>query len=218
MTKDEFDDREDLYEHLLKEVTALCECGSSADIIVHALIRNAVELAVVCTENTAEARATLTRVAALVNPTNPATETTVQDVEAAARAMGLQMQVLNASTSREIDAAFASFGRERPDAVFVSLDVFLNSRRAQLVNLASRHYSNRDFPEIGGLMSYGTNIADAFRQIGLYTGRILKGAKPADLPIQQPTKFEFVINLKTAKALGLEVPAGVSAMADEVIE
>jgi len=125
--------------------------------------------------------------------------------------MGLQIQVLNASTSREIDAAFARFGRERPDAVFVSLDAFLNSRRAQLVNLASRHalpaiFPNRDIAEIGGLMSYGTNIADAFRQVGVYTGRILKGAKPAELPVVQASKFELVINHQTARMLGLTVP------------
>jgi putative tryptophan/tyrosine transport system substrate-binding protein len=165
----------------------------------------------------------ITRVAALVNPTNPATETTVRDVEAAARAMGLQIQVLNASTSREIDAAFASFSRERSDAVFVGLDVFLNSRRAQLVNLASRHalpaiYANRDFPEIGGLMSYGTNIAEAYRQIGVYTGRILKGAKPVELPVLQSNKIELVINHQTARMLGLTVPDKLLVAADEVIE
>ena len=121
--------------------------------------------------------------------------------------MGLQIQVLNASTSREIDAAFARFGRERPDAVFVSLDAFLNSRRAQLVNLASRHalpaiFPNRDIAEIGGLMSYGSNLMDAFRQVGVYTGRILKGAKPADLPVVQSSKFELVINAGTRHATG----------------
>src|SRR5262249_17254069 len=164
------------------------------------------------------------RVAVLINPTNPATmEPTVRDVEAAARAMGLQIQALNASTSREIDAAFASFGRERPDAVFVSLDTFLNSRRAQLVNLASRHalpatFSNRDFVEIGGLMSYGTNLSDAFRQLGVYTGRILKGAKPAELPVLQSDKFELVINHQTARMLGLTVPDKLLVAADEVIE
>jgi putative ABC transport system substrate-binding protein len=164
-----------------------------------------------------------TRVAVLVNPNNPRAETTVRDVEAAARAFGLQIQVLNVSTSREINAAFATFVRDRPDAVFVSLDVFLNSRRPQLVNLASRHmvpatYSNRDFAEIGGLMSYGTNIVDAFRQVGVYTGRILKGAKPAELPVLQPTKFELVINTQTASLLGLTVPPMLLARADEVIE
>ena len=165
-----------------------------------------------------------TRVAVLVNPANAAsTETTLRDVAAAARAMGLQIQVLNASTSREINAAFATFVRERPDALFVGLDPFLNSRRAQLVNLASRHalpatFSNRDFAEIGGLMSYGANIADAYRQVGVYTGRILKGAKPADLPVVQATKFELVINAETARMLGLTVPPSLLATADEVIE
>jgi ABC-type uncharacterized transport system substrate-binding protein len=164
------------------------------------------------------------RVAVIVNPAGGSdTETTLRDVEPAARAMGLQIQVLNASTSREIDTAFASFVRERPDAVYVSLDAFLNSRRAQLVNLASRHaipatFSNRDFAEIGGLMSYGANIADAFRQVGVYTGRILKGAKPADLPVVQSSKFELVINAQTARILGLTVPPSLLAIADEVIE
>ena len=140
------------------------------------------------------------RVAVLVNPTNPRlAEATLRDVEAAARAMGLQIQVLNASTSREIDAAFATFVRERPDALFVGADPFFTSRRVQLVQLAARHavpatYSERDIAEAGGLMSYGTNIADAYRQVGVYTGRILKGAKPADLPVVQATKFELVIN------------------------
>jgi putative ABC transport system substrate-binding protein len=163
------------------------------------------------------------RIAVLVNPAGPDAETTLKDVEPAARAMGLQIEVLNASTSREIDAAFTTFVRERPDAVFVSLDVFLNSRRVQLVNLASRHvvpatFSNRDFAEIGGLMSYGTNIADAFRQVGVYTGRILKGAKPADLPVVQSSKFELVINAQTARMLGLTVPDKLLVAADEVIE
>ena len=164
-----------------------------------------------------------THVAVLVNPTNPSMETTVRDVEAAARATGLQVQVFNASTSREIDAAFARFGRERPDAVFVSLDTFFNSRRAQLVNLASRHalpaiFPTRDIAEIGGLMSYGANILDAFRQVGIYTGRILKGAKPAELPVVQASKFELVINNQTARMLGLTVPPTLLATADEVIE
>ena len=163
------------------------------------------------------------RVAVLVNPTNPALETTVRDVEAAARAMGLQIQVFNASTSGEINAAFASFARERPDAVFVQLDVFLNSRRAQLVNLASRHalpaiYANRDVVEMGGLLSYGTDIADSFRQVGVYTGRILKGAKPAELPVLQSSKYELVINHQTARMLDLTVPPSLLALADEVIE
>jgi putative ABC transport system substrate-binding protein len=163
------------------------------------------------------------RIAVLVNPANIAIETTLRDAAAAARVMGLQIQVLNASTSREIDAAFATFVRERPDAVFVSLDVFFISRRAQLVNLASRHalpatYPLREFAEVGGLMSYGTNIADTFRHIGVYAGRILKGAKPADLPVVQSTKFELVINAWSARMLGLAVPPTLIATADEIIE
>ncbi len=150
------------------------------------------------------------RLAVLVNPANATnTETTLRDVEPAARAIGLQIQVLNASTSREIDAAFAIFGRERPDALFVAQDAFFNSRRLQLANMAARHAvpmtsASRDIAEVGGLMSYGSNIADAHRQIGVYTGRILKGAKPADLPVVQASKFELVINAQTARMLGLE--------------
>jgi putative ABC transport system substrate-binding protein len=165
-----------------------------------------------------------TRVAVLVNPANAATtETTLRDVAAPARAMRLQIQVLNASTSSEINAAFATFVRERPDALFVGLDPFLNSRRAQLVTLASRHalpatFSNRDNAEIGGLMSYGASIVDGFRQVGVYAGRILKGAKPEDLPVVQATKFELVINAETARMLGLNVPQALLATADEVIE
>jgi putative ABC transport system substrate-binding protein len=164
------------------------------------------------------------RVAVLVNPANPTvTETTLREMESAARAMGLQLHVLNASTSREINTAFATFVSERPDALFVGLDPFLNSRRVQLVNLASRHalpatFSNRDMAEVGGLMSYGTNLADAYRQLGVYTGRILKGANPADLPVVQSTKFELVINAETARMLGLTVPPSLLATADEVIE
>jgi putative ABC transport system substrate-binding protein len=165
-----------------------------------------------------------TRIAVLVNPANPpTTATTLRDVEPAARAMGLQIQVLDASSSREIHAAFATFVRERPDGLFVGIDPFLNSRRVQLVHLATRHaipatYSVRDFAEIGGLMSYGANIADAYRQVGVYTGRILKGAKPVDLPVVQASKFELVINAETAKILGLTVPPTLLATADEVIE
>ena len=163
------------------------------------------------------------RIAVLVNPANVMTENALRDVAAAARVMGLQIQVLNASTSREIDAAFATFVRERPDAVFVGLDVFFISRRAQLVNLASRHalpatYHLREFAEAGGLMSYGTNIVDTFRQAGVYAGRILKGAKPADLPVVQSTKFELVINAWTARMLGLAVPPTLLSTADKVIE
>src|SRR6516162_1777352 len=164
-----------------------------------------------------------TRVAVLVNPTSPDAETTLRDHEPAARAMGLQMQVLNASTSREINEAFATFVRERPDALFVGQDVFFVSRRLQLANMAARHAvpmtsGSRDLAEVGGLMSYGTNITDAHRQIGLYTGRILKGAKPADLPVVQSTKFELVINAQTATMLGLTVPDKLLVAADEVIE
>jgi putative ABC transport system substrate-binding protein len=164
------------------------------------------------------------RIAVLVNSANATTtETTLRDMQLAARAMGLQIQILNASTSREIDAAFATFVRERPEAVFVGIDPFFNSRRAQLVNLASRHavpaiYGLREFAEIGGLMSYGTDIVDAFRQVGIYLGRILKGTKPADLPVVQATKFELVINNQTARMLDLTVPPSLLAIADEVIE
>ena len=166
----------------------------------------------------------VTRVAVLVNPADAtSTETTLRDVEPAARAMGLKIQVLNASTSREINTAFATFVRERPDAIFVSTDPFLISRRVQLAQLATLHrvpatYPLREFVEIGGLMSYGTNIADAFRQIEVYAGRILKGAKPADLPVVQSTKFELVINAETARMLALAVPPSLLAIADEVIE
>jgi putative tryptophan/tyrosine transport system substrate-binding protein len=165
-----------------------------------------------------------TRVAVLVNPAlASSTETTLRDVEPAARAMGLQIQVLNASTSREIDAAFATFVRERADALFVSPDPFFATRRVQLANLASHHsipatYSNREYAEAGGLMSYGANLADAFRQAGVYAGRILKGAKPADLPVVQSSKFELVINHQTARMLGLTLPDKLLAAADEVIE
>jgi ABC-type uncharacterized transport system substrate-binding protein len=164
------------------------------------------------------------RVAVLVNPANATgTETTLRDVEPAARAMGLQIQVLNASTSREIDAAFATFARERPDAIFVGQEVFFVSRRVQLANMAARHAvpmtsGSRDIAEVGGLMSYGSNITDAHRQIGVYAGRILKGAKPADLPVVQSTKFELVINAQTARMLGLTVPDKLLVAADEVIE
>jgi putative ABC transport system substrate-binding protein len=164
------------------------------------------------------------RVAILVNPANAqTTETTLRDLEPAGRAMGLQLQVLNASSSRGIDKAFEALARDRPDAVFVSLDTSFADRRVQLVHLASRHvipatYALRDFVEAGGLMSYGTNFVDAYRQAGAYTGRILKGAKPADLPVVQSSKFELVINAQTARMLGLDVPPSLLARADEVIE
>jgi putative ABC transport system substrate-binding protein len=165
-----------------------------------------------------------TRVAVLVNPRNAINaETTLRDAQAAASPTGLQIKVMNASNSREISAAFADLGRERPDALFVAGDAFFNARRSQLVNLASRHalpaaYAERVFPEIGGLISYGTNVIDAYRQVGSYVGRILKGAKPADLPVVQASKFELVINAETARMLGLTVPASLLATADEVIE
>src|SRR5262245_31679157 len=164
------------------------------------------------------------RVAVLVNPTNAtSTESTLRDVTVAARAAGLQINVLNASTSPEIGAAFASLIRERPQALFVGNDAYFYSRRVQLTHLAMRHtiaaiYSQREFAEAGGLMSYGTNITDAYRQIGVYAGRILKGARPADLPVVQASKFELVINAETARMLGLAVPPTLLATADEVIE
>jgi putative ABC transport system substrate-binding protein len=164
------------------------------------------------------------RIAVLVNPANvPTAEATLRDIPDAARAIGLQIQVLNASTSREIEAAFITLVRDRAEALFVSPDGFFTSRRVQLATLATRHgipaaYSNREYVEAGGLMSYGIDILDSFRQIGVYTGQILKGEKPADLPVQAPTKYELVINLKTAKALALEVPPMLLARADEVIE
>jgi ABC-type uncharacterized transport system substrate-binding protein len=165
-----------------------------------------------------------TRVAVLVNPDNATdVESTLRDVKPAARAIGLQLQVLNASTIREINAAFATFARERPDALFVGIDPFFNSRRTQLVHLATRHalpasYGARDFVEAGGLMSYGANIVDAWRQVGSYAARILQGAKPVDLPVVQSSKFELVINAQTATMLGLNVPQALLATADEVIE
>ena len=165
-----------------------------------------------------------TRVAVLVNPANVTNaESTLRDVEPAARAMGQQIQVFNASTSREIDGAFTTLVRERPDALFVSGDAFFDSRRVQLVQLATHHhvpatYSGREYAEVGGLMSYGSDITNAYRQVGISTGRILKGTKPADLPVVQSTKFEFVINAQTARMLGLTVPSTLLATADEVIE
>jgi len=164
------------------------------------------------------------RVAVLVNPANATTkETTLRDVREAARVLGLQIQVLNASTSREIDAAFASLARERPDALFVAPDGFFTDRRMQIVGLAAGNkipaaYDQRDYIPVGGLMSYGTNITDSVRQVGAYTGEILKGAKPTDLPVVQATKFEFVINTQTARLLGIVVPETLLATADEVIQ
>jgi putative ABC transport system substrate-binding protein len=164
------------------------------------------------------------RIAVLVNPANAANaESALRAVHEAAAALGLQIQVLNATTTGEIDAAFAALASERPDALFVVPDILFLDRRVQLVTLTAVNkipvvYGNRDYVAVGGLMSYGTDLADAFHQVGLYTGQILKGAKPADLPVLQSTKFEFVINLQTARALGIEVPPAVLSIADEVIE
>ena len=164
------------------------------------------------------------RVAVLVNPRNASTaKSNVRELQEAAPTLGLQIQILNASTTGEIDAAFANLARERPDALFVTGDAFFVSRRVQLATLTAHDripaaYSIRDHVAAGGLMSYGTDLADMFHQVGIYTGSILKGAKPADLPVLQTTKFEFVINRTTAKALGLTIPAGVLSIADEVIE
>jgi len=164
------------------------------------------------------------RVAVLVNPANAATtEAFIRDVDTAASAMALQTQTFNASTSGEIQAAFERIVPERSDALFVANEPFFLVRRVQLATLAARHgvpasFPARDWVEAGGLMSYGTNVNDALREVGVYTGRILKGERPADLPVLQPTKFELVINLPTAKALGLTVPPTLIARADEVIE
>jgi ABC-type uncharacterized transport system substrate-binding protein len=167
---------------------------------------------------------TAVRVAVLINPTNPAnTSATLTAMEAVARALGLQIEFFKASTSGEIDSAFAALMRERPDALLVAGDGFFTTRRVQLAALAARHAlpatsSTREFAEVGGLMSYGTSLTDAYRQIGVYTGHILRGANPADLPVTQATKFELVINLQTARLLGLAVPPTLLARADEVIE
>jgi putative ABC transport system substrate-binding protein len=164
------------------------------------------------------------RIAVLVNPTDAIrTETVVRDVGEAARDIGLQVNFFNASTIREIDVAFAALVHERSNALFVSPDSFFNRRRIQLAVLAAGYavpaaYGVRDYAEAGGLISYGTSLADSRRQVGVYAGRILRGAKPIDLPVLQPTKFELVINLSAAKALRLEIPPTLLARADEVIE
>ena len=162
-------------------------------------------------------------IALLANPKLPESARTVSDAQEAARKLGRQLLVLNASTQGEINVAFATLRQRRADALLLGGDPFFSSRRQQIVALAARDaipdmYANREFVAEGGLMSYGNDIPDAYRRAGAYVGRILKGEKPADLPVDQATKFEFVINLKTAKALGLEVPAGLSARADEIIE
>jgi putative tryptophan/tyrosine transport system substrate-binding protein len=164
------------------------------------------------------------RVAVLLNPASAAnSEATLRDVQQAATAIGLHVQFLNASTTGGIDAAFVSLGRDRPDALFVAGDSFFTGRRVQFgtltaVNKIPAIYANREMVAAGGLMSYGTDLLDVFHQVGIYTGKILKGAKPAELPVVQSTKFEFVLNLTTAKALGIEVPSGLISIADEVIE
>ena len=164
------------------------------------------------------------RVAVFVGLDNAAiTESTLLDVGSAAQAMGLQIKVFNTTTSSDIDAAFATFAGERPDAVFIGQDPFLNSRRLQLSMLAMRHaipaaYSGREYAEVGGLMTYGSNIADAYREVGVYVGRILKGAKAADLPVVQSSKFELIINAQTPRILGLTLPQTLRATANEVIE
>ena len=163
------------------------------------------------------------RIAVLVNPANaPSTETTLREIPEAARALGLQVQVFNASTSREIEEAFAALVRDRADALFVAPDGFFSNRRVQFATLAARNgiptaHAERVDVEAGGLMSYGTDVLDMYRRVGVYTGEILKGKKPADLPVLQSTKFEFVINLQTARALGIEVPNSLQPLA-EVIE
>jgi putative tryptophan/tyrosine transport system substrate-binding protein len=165
-----------------------------------------------------------TRFALLVNPTAVVTtETTLREVADAARSMALKIDVFHASTSREINAAFATFAQERPDALFVGGDAFFLVRRSQLVNLASRHaipatYGGREFPQAGGLMSYGSNLAEAWREVGRYSGRILKGAKPVELPVLQASTFELIINAETARLLNLNIPPTLLARADEVIE
>jgi len=164
------------------------------------------------------------RVAVLVNPANASSvEATLRGVQEAAPLIGLQTQILNATTIGEIDAAFVMLAQEHPDALFVAPDTFFTSRRVQFATLTARDripasYAVRELVAAGGLMSYGTDVADMFRQVGVYAGRILKGAKPADLPVLQLSKFEFVINLQTARALGIEVPPAVLSIADEVIE
>ena len=162
-------------------------------------------------------------IAVLVNPTGPNSEAQSRDVQEAARAVGQKIHILHASSEGELDTSFATVTQLRAAALLTGSDFFFNSRRDHIVALAARHaipaiYEWREFAAAGGLMSYGTNLAETYRQVGIYTGRILKGDKPADLPVVQPTKFEFVINLKTAKVLGLAIPNSMQLLADEVIE
>jgi putative tryptophan/tyrosine transport system substrate-binding protein len=163
------------------------------------------------------------RIGLLVNPTNANVEGVIRDVKEAAPAIGVQIEIVQASDSRQIEDAFATLMRNRVDALLVGSDVYFSSRRVQLAILAARHaipavYNLREFAEVGGLMSYGTSLMEAMRELGRYAGRILQGAKPAELPVSQPTKFELVINLPTARALGIEIPPMLLARADEVIE
>ena len=164
------------------------------------------------------------RIAVLVNPANgPTAESTIREVQEAAPIIGLQIQIFNAATSQDIDATFATFTRQPPDALLVAPDALFSSRRAQFATLTARDripaiYAQRDLVTAGGLMSYGTDLADAARQVGIYTGRILKGAKPADLPVLQSTKFDFAINVQAARTLGIKVPPDLLSIADEVIE
>jgi putative ABC transport system substrate-binding protein len=164
-----------------------------------------------------------TVIAALVDPNFLTTAGQLEDLQNAARALGKQIQVLRASTESELDNGFATLAQQRPDALIVAAAPFFTARRKELVALAGRHripaiYSWREFPAAGGLMSYGASFTNAFRQVGVYTGRILKGEKPADLPVLQPTKYELIINTTAAKALGLQIPDRLLALADEVIE
>lgn len=163
------------------------------------------------------------RIAVLINPAGIENRTALAEIESATHTIGFQVRFLNASTNLEIDAAFETFASERPDALFIVGDPYFTSRRVQLVQLAAHHrmptsYSGRQFPEVGGLMSYGASLSDAYRQLGVYSGRILKGAKPADLPVLQSTKFDLIINHQTARMIGLTVPQTMLTAADEVIE
>jgi putative ABC transport system substrate-binding protein len=166
---------------------------------------------------------TATMIGVIVNPSSPSIDTQLQGVNSAARALGRQIQIVNATNERELDAAFASLAQSKAGALLIASNAYFTSRRDQIVALAAQRaipaiYDQREFPMAGGLVSYGTNLSDSYRLMGVYTGKILKGEKPTDLPVQQSTKFELVINLKTAKTLGLDVPPALSARADEVIE